>query len=319
MNPLVSIVIPTFNRCNIIGETLDSIIHQTYDCWECIVVDDGSKDYTTELMDYYCELDSRIFFYKRPAEKQKGANSCRNHGFNLSKGVFINWFDSDDLMHPKFLKLKVDALSNSNYICCISKIQKFSQINNVRIFGKILSVEYKDLFEDLIMEKVAIPTQNPMWRINFLLTQKLFDEELQQSQDLDFHSRIFNKIKKIGSVDETLLYMRTGHDSISNNFYSNLPIYFCSFLKVRTNLLILSKGNAKINKFLIYQSLGIFRYMLSLKNYNACNILLNLIKSYSLDRSLKFKYSFYKIVFFYWIFRLVGKGETRFKEKLFLP
>ena len=319
MNLLVSIVIPTFNRYSIIGETLDSIINQTYGYWECIVVDDGSTEYTKELMSYYCELDSRISFFNRPEEKLKGANSCRNYGFEKCNGEFVNWFDSDDLMHPDFLKLKVDALSNSNSICCISKIQKFSQTGNVKEFAKILSVEYKNLFEDLIMERIAIPTHSPMWKIKFLRTQELFDEELQQSQDLEFHSRIFSKVKEIETLNKTLLYMRTGHDSISNNFYLNLPKYFNSFLKVRKSILMLSVGNKKINKFVIHQSIGVFRYMLSLKNYNACDRILKLIKSYSLDQSLKFKYSFYKIVFYYWIFRLVGKGETRFKEKLYLP
>lgn len=319
MSSLVSIIIPTYNRCDIIGETLNSIIAQTYSCWECIVVDDGSIDYTIELMEFYCTLDSRIIFIKRPAAKQKGANACRNYGFKFCNGEFVNWFDSDDLMHPEFLRLKIDALKKTNSICCISKIQKFSQTDSLRKYGKILTVEYQDIFEDLIMEKIAIPTHNPMWRKKYLLNLILFDEELQQSQDLDFHSRIFYKEKRIETVEKVLLYMRTGHDSISNNFYLNLPKYFYSFLKVRTNLLILSKENLKINKFLVHQSLGIFRYMLSLKDYKSCNILLNLIKSHSIDKTLKFKFSFYKIIFYYWVFRILGKGETRFKSKLFLP
>ena len=53
MRPFVTIIIPTYNRHQLIGETLDSIMAQTYGNWECIVVDDGSSDYTAELMEFY--------------------------------------------------------------------------------------------------------------------------------------------------------------------------------------------------------------------------------------------------------------------------
>ena len=80
-NPLVSIIIPTYNRAHFIGETLESVLAQTYHNWECIVIDDGSTDYTDELMEFYCEKDSRIQYYHRPSHKPKGANACRNYGF----------------------------------------------------------------------------------------------------------------------------------------------------------------------------------------------------------------------------------------------
>ena len=62
-SPLISIIIPTYNRAHIIGETLDSIIAQTYTNWECIVVDDGSSDNTAEVMAKYIVKDSRFRYY----------------------------------------------------------------------------------------------------------------------------------------------------------------------------------------------------------------------------------------------------------------
>src|SRR5690606_27561827 len=61
-------------------------------------VDDGSNDYTSELMEWYENRDSRIRYFQRPNNLLKGANSCRNYGFELSKGDFIQWLDSDDLL-----------------------------------------------------------------------------------------------------------------------------------------------------------------------------------------------------------------------------
>jgi len=96
--PLVSIIIPTYNRAHLIGETLDSVLAQTYTHWECIVVDDGSSDSTSEILETYCKQDSRFQYHHRPIDKPKGANACRNYGFELSKGEYINWLDSDDLV-----------------------------------------------------------------------------------------------------------------------------------------------------------------------------------------------------------------------------
>ncbi|MCM2302197.1 MAG: glycosyltransferase, partial [Flavobacteriaceae bacterium] len=91
--PLVSIIIPTFNRAHLIGETLDSILAQTYTNWECIVVDDGSSDNTHIVVGQYVAKDSRIKYVHRPEHMLKGPSSCRNYGFELSKGEYINWFD----------------------------------------------------------------------------------------------------------------------------------------------------------------------------------------------------------------------------------
>ncbi|HEX9600942.1 MAG TPA: glycosyltransferase family 2 protein, partial [Mariniflexile sp.] len=66
IRPLVSIIIPTYNRGHLIGETLESVLCQTYDNWECLVIDDGSTDNTDALVQGYLNKDNRIKFYHRP-------------------------------------------------------------------------------------------------------------------------------------------------------------------------------------------------------------------------------------------------------------
>lgn len=66
MKPLVSIIIPTYNRAHLIGETLDSVLAQTYINWECIIVDDRSTDDTKEVIDSYLYGDVRFSYFKRP-------------------------------------------------------------------------------------------------------------------------------------------------------------------------------------------------------------------------------------------------------------
>ena len=84
LNPLVSIIIPNFNREKLIVETLQSIINQSYKNWECIVVDDHSTDNSWEIVKELCDVDNRIRQVKRPDNRVKGACTCRNYGFELS-------------------------------------------------------------------------------------------------------------------------------------------------------------------------------------------------------------------------------------------
>jgi glycosyltransferase involved in cell wall biosynthesis len=102
--PLVSVIIPTYNRAHLIGETLDSVVIQTYENWECIIVDDGSSDNTDEVVGKYVKGDTRFKYYHRPEEHLQGGNGARNYGFKMSQGDYIQWFNSDDLMHPEKYK-----------------------------------------------------------------------------------------------------------------------------------------------------------------------------------------------------------------------
>ena len=121
----VSIIIPNFNRAHLIGETLDSIIGQTYLNWECIIVDDHSTDHSLEVIQKYVDKDARFTLASRPDDRSKGANACRNYGFELSAGDYINWFDSDDLMTPNHIQLLVAELLNHKVDFAVGDSQNF--------------------------------------------------------------------------------------------------------------------------------------------------------------------------------------------------
>ena len=87
--PLISIIVPTFNRAHIIGDTLNSIMAQTYQNWECIVLDDGSRDNTKSSILDYLDKDSRFQYFSRPKNKPKGANAYRNYGYEKCKGDYM--------------------------------------------------------------------------------------------------------------------------------------------------------------------------------------------------------------------------------------
>lgn len=213
---LVSIIIPTYNRAHLIGETLDSILAQTYQNWECIVVDDGSSDNTEEILKSYCESDSRFIFYKRPNESPKGANFCRNYGFMVSKGAYINWFDSDDLMMPEKLSSQVARLSKSIYDFTVCQTLVFeNNINNI-IGLRAMKIFSKDYFNDFITNDIKWLTQAPLFKRSYIENlDYLFDETIHKSQERDFFVNILADVDGYDFDDTPLVLFRQHNESIS--------------------------------------------------------------------------------------------------------
>ena len=97
--PYFSIIIPTYNRADIIIETLSSIHCQTFESWECIIIDDGSTDKSIDKISGYIKNDTR-FVLKQRDSHPKGPTKCRNIGLKYAKANKIIFFDSDDLFLP---------------------------------------------------------------------------------------------------------------------------------------------------------------------------------------------------------------------------
>lgn len=89
--PKISIIVPVYNREKLLPETLESISNQTYTDWECVLVDDGSTDNSLQLLHNLASKDFRLKVYSRPEEYKKGAPSCRNYGYELATGEYIQF------------------------------------------------------------------------------------------------------------------------------------------------------------------------------------------------------------------------------------
>ncbi|WP_081211245.1 glycosyltransferase family 2 protein [Salegentibacter sediminis] len=220
--PLVSIIIPTYNRGHFLGETLDSVIDQTYINWECILVDDGSSDYTEELMEFYCKVDKRISFSKRPEEKPKGASSCRNIGINLSKGDFIQFLDSDDLLREGKLEKQVE-LSAGDSVLMTCKWGGFKKKTDFTSRFKYEYHSYRDFRKGINLLK-TFGKRNEFFPLHVYLTPRklieqagLWNEELTNNDDAEFFTRIILAAKRIKFTTETAVYYRySGSDKLSS-------------------------------------------------------------------------------------------------------
>ena len=221
-NPLVSIIIPTYNRAYLIGETLDSIIAQTYTNWECILVDDGSTDNTLQTLNQYAKKDNRLKVFSRPKSLPKGANACRNYGFKNAKGTYINWFDSDDIMHEDFLLKKITAFKD--YTDGVLHKNRYANYNLTRFReSKFKYTNSESLFYNYAMDEIEIQTSGFMWKKKYLKERTLFNESIQRFQDNEFHIRMLALKPEIIILDSILATIRGGNgDRTQISFTKNL-------------------------------------------------------------------------------------------------
>ncbi|GAB1855738.1 glycosyltransferase family 2 protein [Flavobacteriaceae bacterium MHTCC 0001] len=305
--PLVSIIIPTYNRAHLIGETLDSIKAQTYSNWECIVVDDGSTDNTSNVINTYCIQDKRFHYHKRPVNIPKGANPCRNYGYFLSKGKYTNWFDSDDIMHENKLAVQVKSLENNNFnfSICKSIVFKASLKNKVGLRSeKIFS---DTIFLDYLVQKIVWLTGEPLWKKQFLQElDYLFDENLQAAQEWEFHCRVLLKCNVYDVIDEPLVYLREHKDSITYSYEGKERMwnYFLARKKVyENNLEVLDKeSKSYLQRYFIdnYKKIVRSKHIIDGLRFNYRFIFLN--KRVSLNAK------FFSIIAIF-SFALFGKGN----------
>ncbi|MCC1484911.1 glycosyltransferase family 2 protein [Winogradskyella immobilis] len=186
--PLVSIIIPTYNRAHLIGETLDSILAQTYTNWECIVVDDDSTDHTDKVLAKYCVKDTRFQYFHRPKDRLPGGNAARNYGFELSKGYYIQWFDDDDIMLPNYLSSRMSVIDTSTNLCMLSGKLVDEYKNDIR---DLKWFNDDTLYRQYVLKLSEILSPSVLFKRQFLNKKVLFNEALFRSQEAEFFSRVF--------------------------------------------------------------------------------------------------------------------------------
>ena len=107
-NIKISVIIPTFNREKLIGNSIKSVLNQTLKNFELIIVDDGSTDNTKEVVDKF--QDKRIKYIK--LDTNQGASNARNIGIKNAKGKYMSFQDSDDIFYPNKLEIQLNNIIN---------------------------------------------------------------------------------------------------------------------------------------------------------------------------------------------------------------
>lgn len=218
MKPLVSIIIPTFNRARLLSETLRSVVAQTHSNWECIIVDDGSTDNTEEIIKEYVTNDNRFQYYCRPNGLVKGASSCRNIGLSKCSGDFVQFLDSDDIIESNKFEVQLLSLFKESYksvaICkwgiFDTDIAKSNIKENLPYYRNFESC--KDLFNVLGTYGLYIPLHCFLINKNLVVNAGKWNEELSINDDGEFFSRLLINADKIVYVESTVVYYRKNYE-----------------------------------------------------------------------------------------------------------
>jgi glycosyltransferase involved in cell wall biosynthesis len=212
---LISCIVPVFNGERYLGETLDSILGQTYQPLEIIVVDDGSTDGTAAVASNY-ENRIRYFF-----QSNAGPTAARNLGLDVAQGEFVAFLDSDDLWHKEKLARQMARFEKrSELALCVTMVQNFwspemhKKKQNFR--GRRLSTPVPGYSAVTLLAR----------RILFETVGK-FNKSLQHSADTDWFLRVIEEGAVIELLPDILVYRRLHENNRSRNMSdSNLNEYF---------------------------------------------------------------------------------------------
>lgn len=213
----VSVIIPTYNRGHIIERSIRSVLQQTYQPLEIIVVDDGSDDNTEEVIREIA--DSRIVYHKLP--ENKGVSYARNKGVELANGEWIAFQDSDDCWRENKLEEQMayaEMYPEYELIYC-AYCCNLANKDAVEIPGKTGAKLQGDIFADLLYKNTIGAPTILMRKSAFLKTQG-FDSSLRSLEDWEFVIR-YAKKNEIGYVDKVLVdaYMSDGGVSSGKGAY----------------------------------------------------------------------------------------------------
>lgn len=219
-NSNVSIIIPTYNRAHLIVRAIKSVLNQTYQDFELIIVDDGSTDNTEDIIRQFQEKDKRIRYIKH--DKNKGGSAARNTGVKNSVGKYIAFQDSDDEWLPHKLERQIEIIENTTPQVGIV----YSDM--LRIFNKNIKYFYSPIImpKDKIVYKKALDYGVANIGVGTALIKKIcfskvgiFDEKFPRLIDLEFFIRL-SKYYYFYHIKEPLVKYYDTDMAISKNNYS---------------------------------------------------------------------------------------------------
>jgi glycosyltransferase involved in cell wall biosynthesis len=210
--PLVTVIIPCFNREKFIKSTLESVMNQTYKNMEIIVIDDGSTDNTRDIINKY---EDTIKILEHSNRSNKGQSASINLGLKHSKGEYIAILDSDDLFIKNKIEQQVSFLINNNEIGLVYSNGFAIDINGAKLY-KLYSKDHKEtnIPEKILLNCYFLVPSNSLIRRTAFEKAGEFDESLRSAQDHDMAIRLA-EITKFAYLDEYLFCYRRHNDSIS--------------------------------------------------------------------------------------------------------
>lgn len=224
-SPLVSVVTPVYNAALFLGETIQSVLNQTYPHWELILVDDCSTDTSIEIAKGYSEKDARIKSFQ--LSENQGSGIARNLGIKEAAGSYIAFLDADDLWLPQKLQKQLDFMTNNNCNICYSSYQLMNEDGS--LLPKLIEALPKLTLKKLLKSNYI---GNLTGIYNADVLGKVYAPKIRKRQDWALWLSALKIEKKALGIKEPLAYYRLRKDSISKNKTALLKYNYAVYNKV---------------------------------------------------------------------------------------
>ena len=208
--PTVSVVIPAYNRADVLPRTIESVLSQNYEDFEVIVVDDASTDDTEAVVSSYD--DDRLRYLHH--DENRGANAARNTGVRAATGTYVSFLDSDDEFRPENLAVTTAVLERRPD--CAGVFTSFRSVRNGRVENVSVAQPGEMSFERICSENAIGGFSCVSFRADVFDSVGLLDESLRSSQDWDFFIRVIENHRMVG-IDEVLAIHHLHEQRISSN------------------------------------------------------------------------------------------------------
>lgn len=219
LGPLISIVIPTYRRADLLAEAIASVLTQTFTHLEVIVVDDDGADIDTiRLMSRLKENSCVRYIRRSDFNKESGSQICRNLGISNSTGRYLLFLDDDDILLPHCLEQRIAAFSEDPSLdFCVGQCLTFKNSPSDGVDVWCAWTSSQDDLRMFLENDVPWQTSGPLWKDSFLRRVGDWDVSIDKGQDYEFHVRALcagGKYKRLDVIDYAWRRPRT--DSMSS-------------------------------------------------------------------------------------------------------
>lgn len=203
MKTKVSVIIPVYNGEKSISISLDSLLEQTYSNFEVVIIDDGSKDGTRDVVEKYNAIDSRFKYIYQP---NSGVSVARNNGMKVSQGEYVCFLDSDDFYENSFIEKMLNEIQKESADVCYCGYSIVSPRGKTK---KLTRFKSGYILLEYILGKVSIHTTGWMIRKNFITEFNInFLEGISWGEDFEFFCEVLARTNKATYVKEYLTNYR---------------------------------------------------------------------------------------------------------------
>lgn len=237
---LISVIMPVYKvDGDVLKKSINSVIEQTYDNIELILVDDGSNDYSSDICDEYSKINRKV---KVIHKDNKGVSSARNEGIRNSNGKYIFFIDSDDTIEPSTLMdlFLISERNNDDVVCCnCHHLKRKPSFKNDFNDDSSLTVDSIEAIKILAYNRQVFDEFEPtcVWGKLYkkeIIKDITFNEKMYIAEDFEFNLTVLKKSKKITYINKKLYNYNCLSTSIMNNKVYSERIYhsFCELKKI---------------------------------------------------------------------------------------